>query len=85
MKYRNEKFYWTYQHGVGWPDDYIGPDSMTRWIIEKSYGFTSVGLYRILECVRAYEYLILSSQASARSDIIGNTASTLTSPKSFSE
>ena len=25
MKYRDEKFYWTYQHDVGWPDDYIGP------------------------------------------------------------
>ena len=21
MKYRDEKFYWTYQHGVRWPDD----------------------------------------------------------------
>ena len=30
MKYRAEKFYWTYQRGVHWPDDYIGPDSMTR-------------------------------------------------------
>ena len=28
MKYWDEKFYWTYQHGVHWPDDYIGPDSM---------------------------------------------------------
>ena len=43
MKYRNEKFYWTYQRGVHWPDDYIGPDSMTRWIIE-----TSVGRYKTL-------------------------------------
>ena len=33
MRYRDEKFYWTYQCGVGWPDDYIGLDSMTRWII----------------------------------------------------
>ena len=38
MKYRDEKFYWSYQRGVHWPDDYIGPDSMTRWIIEKSVG-----------------------------------------------
>ena len=30
MKYWDEKFYWTYQRGVGWPNDYIGPDSMTR-------------------------------------------------------
>ena len=48
MKYRDEKFYWTYQYGVGWPDDYIGLDSMTRWIIEKSVGFTDVGLLKYL-------------------------------------
>ena len=70
MKYRDEKFYWTYQRGVGWPDDYIGPDSMTCWIIEKSQGITDVGLYRISESVRAYVYVILSSPASARSNII---------------
>ena len=42
------------QRGVGWPDDYIGPDSMTRWVIERSQGFTNVGLLRISESVRAY-------------------------------
>ena len=68
MRYRDEKFYWTHQHSVHWPDDYIGPDSMTRWIIEKSDGFTDVGLLKISESVRAYAYLILSSQASARSE-----------------
>ena len=83
MRYRDEKFYWTYQHGVGWPDDYIGPDSMTWWIIEKSVGFTDVGLLRISESVRAYAYLILSSQASARSGIVGNTASALTAQSAF--
>ena len=41
-------------------------------------GFTDVGLLRISESVRAYVYLILSSQASARSSIVGNTGSTLT-------
>ena len=83
-KYRDEKFCWTYQRGAGWPNDYIGPDSMTRWIIEKSDGFTNVGLYRISESVRAYPYLILSAQASARSGIVGivaNTASALTTPR----
>ena len=79
MRYRDETFYWTYQPGVGWPDDYFGPDSMTQWIIEKLVGFTDVGLLRILESVRAYAYLILSSQVSARSSIVGNTASALTS------
>ena len=78
MRYRDEKFYWTYQHGVSCPDDYIGPDSMTQWIIEASVGFIDVGLYRMSESVRAYAYLILSSQAFARSGIIGNTASALT-------
>ena len=29
MKYQDEKFYWTYQHGVGWPNDHLGPDLMT--------------------------------------------------------
>ena len=83
MKYRDEKFYWTYQHGVPWPNDYIGPDSMTRWIIEKSEGFTDVRIHRISESVRAYAYLILSSQASARSSIVGNTASALTAQSAF--
>ena len=77
MKYRDEKFYWSYQRGVHWPDDYLGPDSMTRWIIEKSVGF------RAYESVRAYAYLILSSQASARSSIVGNSASSLTAQSAF--
>ena len=83
MKYWDKKFYWTYQHGVGWPDDYIGPDLMTQWIIEKSQGFTDVGLFRISESVRAYAYLILSSQASVRSGIVRNTMSALTAQSAF--
>ena len=83
MKYCQEKFYWTYQHGFHWPDDYLGPDSMTRWIIEVSDGFNDVGLLKISESVRAYAYLILSSQASARSSIVGNTVSTLTAQSAF--
>ena len=83
MRYRDEKFYWTYQRGVHWPNDYIVPDSMTWWIIEKSVGFTDVGLLKISESVRAYAYLILSSQASARSSIVGNTASALTAQSAF--
>ena len=56
---------------------------MTQWIIEKSVGFTDVGLLRISESVRAYAYLILSSQASARSSIVGNSASALTAQSAF--
>ena len=83
MEYQDEKFYWTYQRGVRWPNDYIGPDSMTRWIIENSVGFTDVGLLKISESVRAYAYLILSSQASARSGMVGNTASALIAQSAF--
>ena len=83
MRYRDEKFYWTYQSGVGWPNDYIGPDSMIQWIIETSVGFTDIGLLRISESVRAYAFLILSSQASARSSIVGNTPSALTAQSAF--
>ena len=42
-----------------------------------------MGLLRISESVRAYAYLILSSQASARSSIVGNTASALTAQSAF--
>ena len=58
---------------------------MTRWIIEGSVGFTDVGLYKIPESVRAYAYLILSSQASARSSIVRNTVSALTAQLAFSD
>ena len=83
MRYRDKKFYWTYQRGFSWPDVCIGPDSMTQWIIEKSMGFTDIGLLRISKNVRAYAYLILSSQAFARSSIDGNMASSLTAQSAF--
>ena len=57
--------------------------TMTQWFLKKSEGFTDVGLYRISESVRAYTYLILSSQASARSSIVENTASALTAQSAF--
>ena len=56
---------------------------MTWWITETSVGFTDVGLLRISESIRAYALLILSSQASARSSIVGNTASALTAQSAF--
>ena len=40
-------------------------------------------MYRISESVRAYAYLILNSQASARSSIVEKTASALTAQKAF--
>ena len=58
---------------------------MTRCIIEGSVGFTDVGLLRISESIRAYAYLIPSSQASTRSGIVGNTVSALTAQSAFSD
>ena len=46
-------------------------------------GFTDIGLYRISESVRAYAYLFLSSQASARLSIAENMASALTAQSAF--
>ena len=39
--------------------------------------------YRISESIRAYAYLILSLQTSARSGIVANTASALTAQSAF--
>ena len=87
MKYRGQYFASSYQqkrknyHSPGL--SYLTNDSMTRWIIEKSNGLTTKGLFMISESVRVYAYLILSSQASARSSIIGSNASSLTAQKIF--
>ena len=56
---------------------------MSHWIIEKSLGFTDVGLFRISESVRAYTYLILSLEAAARSHVIGNMASAISAQTAF--
>ena len=55
MKYRDEKFYWTYQHGVGWPDDYIGPDSNGSLDNRKIPGF-----YRVWGCIEYQRVLGLT-------------------------
>lgn len=87
MKYRGQYFFSSYQRkrkvsptpGLS----YFTDDSMTRWIIEKSNGFTKTGLVKISDSVRAYAYLVLSSQASARSSILGNNSSALTAQRVF--
>jgi len=87
MKYRGQYFFSSYQRKhKDYPTpglSYFTNDSMTRWIVEKSQGFTKPGLFMISESVRAYVYLILSSQASARSLIVGNDASALTAQQAF--
>ena len=56
---------------------------MTHWIIKKVQSFTDVELLKISGSVRSHAYLILSSQISARSRIIGNMANALTAQKAF--
>ena len=50
------------------------PDNLTRWIITQSKGFTKKGIEKISRSLRAYVYLILTSQVQARSSIVGNSA-----------
>ena len=49
------------------------PDNLTRWIITQSKGFTKKGIEQISRSVRAYVYLVLTSQVQARSSIVGNS------------
>ena len=52
--------------------EYFDENSWSRWILEKSEGLTRVGIEKLSQSVRFYAYLILESQANARSTIIGN-------------
>ena len=49
-------------------------DNLTQWIIKQSKGFTRKGIEQISRSVRAYIYLVLTSQVQARSSIVGNSA-----------
>ena len=52
------------------PPDYVG-----RWIISRSKGLTRKGIENISRSVKAYVYLVLTSQVQARSNIVGTSAS----------
>ena len=58
-------------------------NSFSRWIIEKSDGLTTLGLQKISESVRDYTYLILTSQTSTRSQIIGHEVRNLDAQHMF--
>ena len=55
----------------------------SRWIMNSSHGFTKSGVEKISESVRAYTYLVLTSQTAARHDILGNTAPALAAQRIF--
>ena len=78
-KWRNQKYFSTWQSRAwetGKPGmSYINVNSFSRWIIEKSDGITKPGIEKLSESVRDYADLILTSQTSTRSLIIGFGAS----------
>ena len=53
------------------------PNNLTRWILRTSKGFTRAGVTMISKSVRAYVFILLTSQAQARSNIVGKTANAL--------
>jgi len=58
-------------------------NNWSRWITNSSHGFTKYGLEKISESVRAYSYLVLTSQAFARHGILGNDAESLAAQRLF--
>ena len=57
--------------------------NLTRWIITQSKGFTRKDIEQISRSVRAYVYLVLTSQIHARSSIVGNSAPAVDTQKVF--
>ena len=51
------------------------PDYVSRWIIGRSKGLRRKGIEYISRSVKAYLYLVLTSQVQARSNIVGTSAS----------
>ena len=78
--YRNE--YYFDQSGVGSQTTHQY-NNWSRWILNNSHGITKYGLEKISESIRAYSYLILTSQAAARHGILGTTAQSLAAQRIF--
>ena len=86
-KWRNQRYFTTWQSRAwetGWPGmSYINVNSFSRWIINKSDGITKPGIEKLSELVKDYAYLILTSQTSMRSQIIGIGASEFDAQRTF--
>ena len=85
--WRNQRYFATWQSRAwetGKPGmSYINENSFSRWIIRKSDGITRPGIEKLSESVRDYAYLILTSQTSTRSQIIGFGASEFDAQRAF--
>ena len=86
-KWRNQKYFSMWQSRAwetGKPGiSYINENSFSRWIIEKSDGFTTLGFQKLSESVRDYANLILTSQTSMRGPIIGIESRNLDAQRTF--
>ena len=69
--YRNQ--YYFDQSGSGSHISYAD-NNWSRWIMNSSCGFTEHGIEKIGDSIRAYVYLVLSSQQEVRNGIIGDGA-----------
>ena len=59
------------------------PDNLIQWIITQPRGFTRKGIEQISRSVRAYVYLVLTSQVQARSSIVGNSEPAVDAQQGF--
>ena len=62
---------------------YINENSVSKWIIEKLDGLTTLGIQKLSESVRDYTYLILTSETSTRGKIIVHEARNLDAQQIF--
>ena len=63
-----------------WKDSHA---SWSKWIRPDSHGFTKAGIEKISESIRAYTYLVLTSQAGARHGILGSDAEAIVAQRLF--
>ena len=61
------------------------PDNLTRRIITQSKGFTRKSVEQISRSVRAYVYLVLTSQVQTRSARVGNSAPAVDAQQHFKD
>ena len=71
-------WFYTTHYGIFTPElkatERSSPENLTRRIITQSKDFTRKGIEKISRSVRAYIYLVLTSQVQAKSIIVGNSA-----------
>ena len=74
--------YGTFSHKVN-ATERSPPENLTGWIIKQSRGFTKKVIKKISRSMRAYVYLVLTSQVQARSNIVGNSAPAVNAQQVF--